>query len=94
MIQAGDIVVCVDDSCWSKVPHDCRGLWIEKGGTYRVCWTGLFGTGEPALRVEGDPENERNYAYEPRRFRKVTPATPSFTAMIRRLAPKRTGVAA
>lgn len=97
-IQAGDVVVCVDDSpCKSE---GIEGLpWpMRSGSIWRVSRIGLTNRGQPGFRLHGEPQfypGKRWWVISPR-FRKLNdePDNAELIERIRACKPIRIGVPA
>lgn len=94
MFSVGDVVVCVDAGPKrGDLPRPRVAIHhlIERGRIYRVSEAGLSVLGTPMVALAGVavPNGMRGFAAY--RFRKVKPASKSFTEMVRQMKPHRVG---
>lgn len=93
-IQAGDVVVCVDDGPDPTVPLGRPCILIKARNHYRVerVWVSTHyqtAIKYVVLKLAGVPSETVSGGYGVWRFRKVKPATEEFTARIKAIRPIR-----
>jgi hypothetical protein len=89
-IQAGDVVVCVDDGGDPLVPRSAPCRFIKKGAHYRVEDAWVYHERHlrlPVLKLSGVMSETVSGGYGIWRFQKLDKATDDFTARIKAIRP-------